>query len=149
MDENQENLYAGFWVRLGASLIDCIILTAITLPILYLTYGDSYWSQSSPLIMGNVDILVSWILPVIGTILLWHYWSGTPGKLALKLAVVDAATGKNLTVSQSIIRYFAYFLSALPLGLGFIWVAWDKKKQAWHDKLAKSVVVKRINETAL
>ena len=123
MDENQENLYAGFWVRLSASLIDCIILTAITFPILYLTYGDSYWSQSSPFIMGNVDILVSWILPVIGTILFWHYWSGTSGKLALKLAVVDASIGKHLTVSRSIIRYFSYFVSALPLGLGFFWVS--------------------------
>jgi uncharacterized RDD family membrane protein YckC len=39
------------------------------------------------------------------------------------------------------VRYLGYFVSALPLGLGFFWVAWDKRKQGFHDKLAKTVVI--------
>jgi uncharacterized RDD family membrane protein YckC len=143
MEETQEKSYAGFWIRLGASFIDGVILIAITWPILYFTYGDSYLSEDSPMIMGNVDILVSWVLPIMATILFWLYRAGTPGKLILKLAVVDAETGNNLSISQSVIRYLGYIVSALPLCLGYLWVAWDGKKQAWHDKMAGSVVIKK------
>jgi uncharacterized RDD family membrane protein YckC len=44
-------------------------------------------------------------------------------------------------------RYFAYFLSTIPLGLGLIWVAFDKRKQGWHDKLAGTVVIKKANSS--
>ena len=54
-----------------------------------------------------------------------------------------------MSVGQSIGRYLAYFLSTLPFGLGLLWVAWDPKKQGWHDKLAGTVVVRaRRRETA-
>ena len=39
-------------------------------------------------------------------------------------------------------RYFAYFVSTIPLGLGCFWVAWDERKQAWHDKLAHTLCVR-------
>jgi uncharacterized RDD family membrane protein YckC len=56
--------------------------------------------------------------------------------------VVDAATGNPLTTGQAIGRYFGYFVSAIPFGLGLIWVAFDSKKQGWHDKMAGTVVVR-------
>ena len=61
--------------------------------------------------------------------------------MSLKLAVVDAKTGSKLTLQQSIIRYIGYIISALPLFLGYLWVAFDPKKQALHDKLAGTVVI--------
>ena len=148
MDEKLEQSYAGFWIRLVASFIDGILLIVITLPILYFTYGKAYFAVDAPAVMGYVDIIVSWFLPIVATLLFWIYRAGTPGKLILKLAVVDADTGKNLTVPQSIIRYITYIISALPLFLGYFWVAWDEKKQAWHDKLARSVVIMRMNESS-
>jgi len=39
-------------------------------------------------------------------------------------------------------RYFGYFLASIPLGLGLLWVAFDKRKQGWHDKLAGTVVIR-------
>ena len=39
-------------------------------------------------------------------------------------------------------RYLAYLVSMLPLCFGFLWIAWDKKKQGWHDKIAKTYVIK-------
>jgi len=147
MKEKLEKSFAGFWIRLIATLIDAIILAAISFPILYFTYGKAYLAEDAPVVMGYMDIIVTWILPMFATIIFWLYRAGTPGKLFLKLAVVDAVTGKNLTGSQSLIRYLAYIVSALPLFLGYVWVAWDEKKQAWHDKLARSVVIRRTNET--
>ena len=62
--------------------------------------------------------------------------------MALKLKIVDAKTGKKLSTGQAIGRYFAYLVSMIPLGLGFIWIGIDSRKQGWHDKLAGTVVIK-------
>jgi len=53
-------------------------------------------------------------------------------------------TGNKLTVMQSIIRYIGYIPSILVFGIGLFWVAFDAKKQGWHDKMAKSVVVREL-----
>ena len=59
--------------------------------------------------------------------------------------LVDAKTGEPPSTSQCIGRYFAYFVSTIPLFLGLIWVAFDSRKQGWHDKLAGTVVVRKKN----
>ena len=63
--------------------------------------------------------------------------------MAISARVVDAKTGGRLTVGQSIGRYLGYFVSTIPFGLGLLWVAFDPKKQGWHDKLAGTVVVRK------
>ena len=73
---------------------------------------------------------------------LWIARQATPGKIAIGARIVDAATGDEPTRSQMIGRYFAYYVSTFPLCLGFIWVAFDRRKQGWHDKLAGTVVVR-------
>lgn len=136
---NQE--YAGFWVRLGAVLIDTIIiLIVITFP-LSLIYGEQYWFGGT-YIRGFWDLILGWVVPIVATIWFWLRYLGTPGKMALKLKIVDAKTGKKMTTGQAIGRYFAYIVSIVPFGLGFIWVGIDSKKQGWHDKLAGTVVIK-------
>ena len=137
--------YVGFWARFGAAIIDSILLIAITFPLLYMIYGSQYW-DSEEFILGVPDFIISWIFPFVATVLFWIYKSATPGKMALKARVVDAKTGNTPTIQQSIIRYIGYYISLLPLGLGYFWVAWDKKKQAWHDKLAGTVVIRPINK---
>jgi hypothetical protein len=72
----------------------------------------------------------------------WIYTATSPGKWVTRLRVVDATTGKAPTTRQSIVRYLSYFLSALPFGLGFFWIIWDKKKQGWHDKIANTYVIR-------
>ena len=81
-------------------------------------------------------------MPAVTVILFWLYKQATPGKMAVSARVVDARTGNSLTVGQSIGRYLAYFVAILPLFLGIIWVAFDPRKQGWHDKLAGTVVVR-------
>lgn len=133
--------YAGFWVRTGAALIDTILMLIIIAPMMAMIYGSEYWAGES-FFLGVWDLLFNYILPAIVVILFWIYKSATPGKMALKLSIVDAKTGKEASKGQLIGRYFAYYISMIPLLLGIIWVGIDKRKQGWHDKLAGTVVIK-------
>jgi len=138
-DQNYE--YAGFWIRVGASLIDSILLLIVIMPILIAIYGDSFWLGES-FVKGFWDVIFSYILPAIAVIIFWVYKSATPGKMATKLTIVDAKTGGKPTVKQFVIRYLGYYVAMLPLFLGIIWVGIDKRKQGWHDKIAGTVVLK-------
>ena len=133
--------YAGFWVRTGAALIDTILMLIIIIPMMTLIYGSDYWASES-LFLGGWDLVFNYVLPAIAIILFWVYKSATPGKMALKLSIVDAKTGEKASKGQLIGRYFAYYISTIPFLLGIIWVGIDKRKQGWHDKLAGTVVVK-------
>ena len=138
--QTQELEYVGFWPRVGASLIDMLLQLAITIPITYVIYGRL--SKPDQMFMGLGDFLVNYVLPAIIVIAFWHYMSATPGKLAMSARIVDAETGAPLSTKQSIIRYLGYYVSLIPLGVGFIWVAFDRKNQGWHDKMANSVVIR-------
>ncbi|NOY62886.1 MAG: RDD family protein [Gammaproteobacteria bacterium] len=139
--------YAGFWRRVAASLIDSIIFGVLAAVVLYLIYGAGYFAigdaVTGPMfVMPTLgELIVNYLAPVIVTVFLWIKYLGTPGKLLMGCHVVDARTGAPLSTGQALLRYFGYYLSALPLGLGFLWVGWDKRKQGFHDKLAKTVVV--------
>ncbi|MDG9670837.1 RDD family protein [Hahella sp. CR1] len=133
--------YVGFWARTGASIIDTLIMMAISYPILISLYGFNYFDGET-FIAGTADVLLNYVFPALAVILFWIYRSATPGKMLVNAVIVDAKTGAKPSKGQMIGRYFAYYLSLLPLGLGFLWVAWDPKKQGFHDKLAGTVVVR-------
>ena len=132
--------YAGFWLRFGATLIDSVIFAVVLMVPLALIYGENYWIDET-MVHGVWDVLLSYVVPFIATLWFWRRFLGTPGKMVLRLRVVDARTGDPLPVGQCVLRYIGYFVSALPLCLGFIWVVFDARKQAWHDKIAGSVVI--------
>ncbi|MFN9111385.1 MAG: RDD family protein [Bacteroidota bacterium] len=73
--------------------------------------------------------------------LCWRLWGATPGKKLLRMKVVDATTGELLSDMQAILRLIGYVISTIFLCVGFFWIEFDKRRQAWHDKLARSVVV--------
>jgi uncharacterized RDD family membrane protein YckC len=70
------------------------------------------------------------------------YRSATPGKMMLGLRIVDARSGAAMGRGQSVGRYLGYFVSIIPLFMGLVWVAFDPRKQGWHDKLAGTVVIR-------
>lgn len=74
-------------------------------------------------------------------IFFWVRYRGTPGKHLMNCQVVDATTFGNLRVRQALLRYVGYFISLLPLGLGFFWIIRDKKKRGFHDLIAHTVVI--------
>ena len=132
--------YAGFWIRLFASVIDSVLIMLLAAPLLTAIYGQDYWmdpTQSST----AIDALINYLLPALVIILFWIYRSATPGKMILNIAIVDAKTGGKPSTGQFIGRYLGYYLSMLPLFLGFFWVAFDKRKQGFHDKLAGTLVI--------
>jgi len=139
-----EQEYAGFWIRVGATLIDTVIIVIVLMVPLSFIYGQQYW-LGEQFVRGFWDLVLGYVVPIVATIWFWLRYLGTPGKMALKLKIVDAKTGNRLSLGQAIGRYFAYILSILPLGLGFLWIGIDRKKQGWHDKLAGTVVIRDTN----
>ena len=144
--QEQDVEYAGFWVRVGATIIDTLLIMAVLIPLLVAIYGWAYFdAASTSLFVGPADFLLSWVAPAVAVIVFWIYKQATPGKMALSIRIVDATTGSPPSTGQCVGRYFAYFVSIFPLGLGLIWVAFDKRKQGWHDKLAGTVVIRSKN----
>lgn len=136
--------YAGFWLRVVASLIDSVLVAFVTVPILLAVYGTGYFNdETKGVIAGTADFFISWVLPAVAVVIFWISKQATPGKMVFSMKVLDARTGRAMSVGQSIGRYLAYFVSLLPLSLGIFWVAFDKRKQGWHDKLAGTVVVRQ------
>ena len=134
--------YAGFWMRVLASIIDSILILCVTMPLIGAVYGWGYFTDDSRSIFPTgADFFISYVLPAVATILFWKAKQATPGKMALSLKIVDAQTGQPMSTGQAFGRYFAYFVSAIALMLGYLWVAFDRRKQGWHDKLAGTVVV--------
>lgn len=134
--------YAGFWIRVWASVIDTILVAVIIFPILTAVYGSAYW-ESERMIQGPLDFLLSWVAPAVAVVLFWISRQATPGKMAVGIRIVDAATGGKPTTGQLLGRYAGYYLATIPLLMGFVWVAFDARKQGWHDKLAGTVVVRK------
>ncbi len=151
-DENIE--YAGFGRRLTAQVLDLIIIALFTFGLLAAIFGLDYFHiQATPEALYEhpnsyfIELFINNILPTIFVIFMWVKFMATPGKMLLDCYVVDARTGGNITVLQAILRYIGYFISALPLFLGFFWMFWDKRNQCFHDKIAKTVVVKGSEDT--
>jgi uncharacterized RDD family membrane protein YckC len=150
--------YAGFWRRFAAVLIDSLVLLIIITPLAYFFSQGAYLPGFDP--QGDIAaqlaslqldwnyLLINDLLPMVLVIFFWVRFRGTPGKQLMNCEVVDANTLGNLTVGQSILRYIGYFLSTLPLCLGFFWVIWDKKKRGFHDLLAHTVVI-QVNQDDL
>jgi uncharacterized RDD family membrane protein YckC len=71
----------------------------------------------------------------------WHFWSATPGKMLLRLKVVDVQTEKPITDKQIAWRLFGYLVSSAIFFMGFCIAGFDSKKQGLHDKIAGTVVI--------
>ena len=141
--------YVGFWARTAAYIVDSIILMLIVYPLLFLVLGTGAVDGTDPEIIFSASYwLISFGLPIAFFIGFWFYKSSTPGKMMFSAKIVDAKTGGKPSKGQLVGRYFAYILSGIPLGLGFFWIAWDKRKQGWHDKLSGTVVIKPTTNPA-
>ncbi|MGE0080582.1 MAG: RDD family protein [Thiohalomonadaceae bacterium] len=139
-----EPRYAGFWRRVAAHLIDTLIFLPIALILVFLVYGGAYFEESAANAFGYHgawDVFVNQVLPFILIVLLWARYGATPGKYLMRCRIVDLRSGGNPGIGRSALRYVAYLASFLPFLLGFLWVAWDRRKQGFHDKIAGTVVV--------
>ncbi len=136
--------YAGFWIRTAASIIDTLLITVVIGPLLTAIYGTGYWLSTSE-VKGTWDVLLNYIFPAAAIIVFWVYKSATPGKMLLKLKVVNATTGGKPSTGQFIGRYLGYYVADMALLLGIFWVGIDKRKQGWHEKLAGTLVTRQTD----
>lgn len=128
---------AGFWVRLAAYLLDglvviigLVIALGVLVGLRLLGGAEGVWRN----VITQAVFMLYFTLAV-------GLWSGTPGKLALGLRVVRT-NGAKVSYLRSFFRYLAYNISALPLGLGFLWVAFSEDKRGWHDHLCDTKVIR-------
>lgn len=138
--------YAGFWRRLVALIADILILNLLgaILLALYRRITGSQWTFGIGLNLsfdGLVELLVIWAAAGVVIVICWLLFRGTPGKLLMGCQVEDARGGGRLQPGQATLRYFGYLVSVFSAGIGFLWVAWDKRKQGFHDKIARTVVI--------
>ncbi len=146
-------VYAGFWRRLLAFVIDSFLFSALVLPLLVGLYGRDYfyWSAEQTSMFSSYsvfDFLLTKLLPLALIVIFWVKLGATPGKLLLDCRVVDAQTLQPLSWKKALLRCLAYAVSALPIYMGFIWIAWDKRKQGLHDKLAGTLVLHQGDDYA-
>jgi uncharacterized RDD family membrane protein YckC len=121
--------YAGFWIRLGAGVIDLLILGAIAGVLAYFFPAPAIW-----LTAGIVVSIVYWLG-------FWVWRGQTPGKMAAGIKVIRTDSSP-VKWQCAVRRCFGYVVSAITLFIGFIWVAFDSRKQGVQDKIADTYVVK-------
>lgn len=159
--ENQTTMnYAGFWLRFLAFIIDAIILNVVKWIMITPLLGVLGFSMMN-MDMNNMDPeeMMPMIMAFVGSamyisvamgIAAWLYYAlmessargATIGKMALGIKVVDME-GSRISFLNATGRYFAKILSAIILMIGYIMAAFTDKKQALHDQLAKTLVVKK------
>lgn len=136
--------YAGFIRRLCAVVIDGVIVSVITTVLVSAFFGMQGLVLDSITELDQLNwkiMMIEYGLPLIWSVGFWILWLATPGKLMMDCRIVDATTLGKAKPSQLFIRYLGYILSALPLGLGFLWIIFDKRNQALHDKLSHTLVI--------
>ena len=117
-----------------------LILSTLFLSTTTTTVGGlTITTQSGP--TGLID-LVLLLLELAYCTWFWTNQGATLGQMVVGIKVVDAESGGGLRPSQAAIRYFGYLISGIPILLGYIWAAFDPKRQGWMDKIAGTLVVK-------
>ena len=131
---------AGFFRRLGAFAVDWITLSILA-DIVRFAYHTGGRAGGE---MMNLDgaMLLSVVLFLLYFTLLTGEGGQTLGKMVLGIKVVRT-DGSSISYSRSFLRAFGYSISTFFFTfLGFLWAGWDRKKQAWHDKMVDTVVVR-------
>jgi uncharacterized RDD family membrane protein YckC len=150
--------YAGFWIRLVARLVDGLILGipfGIVIGVFLVASGGFVNAGSGSSGQGSQSaaaatafgggVLLLYVLAFVVQVGYWIYFWGasgaTLGMRLLHLRVVDANTGGPIGYARATIRFLMSIVNTWACYIGWIWVAFDPRKQGWHDKVANSVVL--------
>jgi len=128
--------------RLVAYIIDAVILWVVQIGLLFCA-GFAIGAASGGEISQGVSLAlncVSLLISVAYFVAFWATTGQTPGKMALGIKVIGV-DGQPVSWGKAFLRYIGYIISGLVLSIGFIWAAFDAKRQGWHDKIAKTYVV--------
>ena len=141
--------YVGFWIRFAAFVIDSLwamvligLLAALVLGQPDIDLDTVLQDPAGTLVLLSRRLLFDLVAVAIVVLVFWIARSATPGKMLFSAVIADAKTLGKPSKGQLIVRYLGYYLSILGLMLGFVWIAFDPRKQGWHDKLAGTVVIR-------
>lgn len=161
--------YVGFWKRFLAFLVDSAAVSLVFSPVMLALYGAGFFARlnaelaslsassgdpyadamralaildrpdSAIMALGDIRVQLAFAVAII---LFWRFRGATPGKMLVRARIVTAEGLTQPSTGRLIGRFFAYFVSIFPACLGFLWIAFDRRKQGWHDKIAGTVVVR-------
>ena len=136
MTEGQTYELAGLLQRLGANVLDNFLLAILIMIIQKIIFSPG---ERLPI------QLIQFIFLAIPVAYHWYFWTRrdgqTPGKFAMDIRVIRT-DGETLGDIDALIRAVGYNVSAMLFGIGFIWAIFDKNNQTWHDKMARTYVVR-------
>ncbi len=154
MERNTGHLpYAGFWVRAAARVVDLVLIIA-TFNLIYLADrlgSDAGWWAGSGIGEGDTgdgftpsNVLRGMFFlgfPIFYYVYLHGSCGQTFGKMALKIKVINE-DGTPLDYRKAFLRWLGYFLCDLTFNIGYLWAAFDARKQGLHDKVCKTLVIR-------
>jgi len=121
-------VYAGFWIRLLANIIDAAILFIPNIII-------------GLVVESPASILLQFAVGIVYTIGFWTAEGATPGKMAMGLRITTVQ-GEPVDFGKAVLRYIGYFVSGITLGIGYLMIAFTREKRGLHDLMAGTVVIK-------
>jgi uncharacterized RDD family membrane protein YckC len=151
--------YAGFWLRFVAIIIDFIALAVVTFPIRLALFGAfGIHRAMRPTFGERPEVILGTFLPALLLTISINFvinllyfsicesssWQGTLGKKALGLAVTDMQ-GRRISLGHALGRNLAKIISSMTLFIGYIVAGFTAKKQALHDLIAGTLVIKQIS----
>jgi len=138
--------YAGFWIRVFANVLDALLLGAVNTAVLLAV--EAWDVHDLPSGVGSISAghpgpaIFALLSPPIAIIGSWIALGASPGKLMLRLRIVDEPTGGRPTAWQCIGRFVMGVVAIVCVGIGYLWIVIDPRKQGWHDKLVRTLVVR-------
>lgn len=171
---NQEVKYAGFWTRFLANILDCLLLISVGyiirvfFPVLtpipdfsnMFESGEGFsqlfqiWTGIwKSMISVNMVHMISGIACLAYFVVMIGRFGATVGKMAVGIKVVredlQPLSYGTVFVREVLIKNMLFIVIFFISWLGYLWIAWDKKKQGWHDKIARTLVIKEEKESPL
>lgn len=162
--------YVGFWRRFAATLIDWVLfffLFVVLATVLLSRIDAGTWRvfldvdrvtlrplatdaeivRATGALFGALFgvIALLWLTHILYHVVLWSWRGGTLGQLALGIQVRRESDGRRISLGTAILRYIGYVISTWVLYIGLIWAAFDRRKQGWHDKIAGTLVIRRVH----
>lgn len=142
-------VYAGFWIRLAAYLIDSIVIQVASSILMFIFMGSLFLNPDS---MENTEAVLGRVLPMYVILFVgsWLYYAlmessaqqGTLGKMAVSIKVTDM-NGDRISFGNATGRFFGKIISGLILCIGYIMVGFTENKQGLHDMMAGTLVVQK------
>jgi len=127
---------AGFWIRIAASLLDCVLIGIVFAMLDHLPLFGRLFGDVPPL----------WF--AVYCVVMWATKGTTIGGIICGLKIVRM-DDRPVDWGVAVVRGLGGFLSLAVAGLGFIWVAFDNERQSWHDKIAGTTIVRVPKGTPL